>query len=145
MNYRPSVRMDITFRNYINDLFHATSLDRNQLIRAALFVAGHSEEFKSLIDKYRRHPDVPLPAPSWQPHEHGYWMEQSLSSLKEGSDVSNVELRGKGIGGTINRDDKRRSEQTNQPSIEPNQRREGSLRNRATITNENGGIQIRLE
>ncbi len=35
--YRPTVRYDDVFKEYIDSLFHATHLDRNQIIRAALF------------------------------------------------------------------------------------------------------------
>ena len=34
--YRPTMMYDDTFKKYVDGLFHSTTLDRNQIIRAAL-------------------------------------------------------------------------------------------------------------
>lgn len=85
--YRPTVRYDDSYKNFVNDLFHATTLDRNQLIRAALFIAAHSEDYKALIRPYLRR-DVPLPSPIWRATDHGLWLEQSPVNREEGRDVN---------------------------------------------------------
>ncbi|HWO77768.1 MAG TPA: hypothetical protein VNM69_18020 [Bacillus sp. (in: firmicutes)] len=86
MVYRPTVRYADEFKSYVDALFHATNLDRNQIIRAALFTAAFSTEFKSLMMKYRKG-DVPLPYPVWSLEQHEYWMERTTSKQKEGKDV----------------------------------------------------------
>ena len=90
--YRPTVRYDDVFKEYVDSLFQATHLDRNQIIRAALFAAAYSEEFHKLLEPHKKK-DVPLPSPLWKPHHHAYWMEQNPRIGKEGEDV-NVKHRG---------------------------------------------------
>ncbi len=51
--YRPTVRYDEAFWDYVNALLHATNLDRNQILRAALFTAAYSREFHELLRPYR--------------------------------------------------------------------------------------------
>lgn len=82
MCYRPTVRYDEAYRHYIDELFHATLLDRNQLIRAALFTAAHSREFSELLSLYKKS-DVPLPYPKWKPNQHGYWLEREYKPEEE--------------------------------------------------------------
>lgn len=73
MTYRPTVRYDPVFKSYVNELFHATTLDRNQIIRAALFVAGYSEEFQELMGRYQK---KDLPNTPWTFEQNAYWLEQ---------------------------------------------------------------------
>jgi hypothetical protein len=89
--YRPTVRYSDIYKQYVDSLFHATSLDRNQIIRAALFTAAFSEEFLNIINKYKKK-DVPLPSPSWQLDKTELWMEQNPTRREEW-DV-NVDSRG---------------------------------------------------
>lgn len=92
--YRPTVRYDDVFRDYVDSLFRATHLDRNQIIRGALFAAAHSEEFQKLLEPYKKG-DVPLPSPLWKVHQDGYWLEQSPQIKGEGKDVNvNLERTG---------------------------------------------------
>jgi hypothetical protein len=58
--YRPTVRYAPEFREYVDAVFRATTLDRNQIIRAALFAAAYSKEFQDILLKFKRK-DVPLP------------------------------------------------------------------------------------
>jgi len=92
--YRPTVRYDDVFKKYIDSLFHATHLDRNQIIRAALFAAAYSKEFQEILTEHRKK-DVPLPPPLWESTQHCYWMEQSPKIKKEkgGRDVNDVNER----------------------------------------------------
>ncbi|WMX58489.1 hypothetical protein [Peribacillus sp. R9-11] len=87
MVYRPTVRYPDVYKNYIENVYKATDLDRNQIIRLALFVAAHSKEYKSILQKHKI-ADVPLPCPDWGLDEEGYWTdqnyikEQNLASFK---------------------------------------------------------------
>lgn len=85
--YRPTVRYDEVFRIYVDALFHATHLDRNQLIRAALFAAAHSKEFQGLLKPYQKG-DVPLPSPPWSLEQNSFWREQCPKIKAEGEDVN---------------------------------------------------------
>jgi hypothetical protein len=82
--YRPTVRYDDIFREYVDSLFRATDLDRNQIIRAALFAAAHSKEFQNLLQPHQKK-DVPLPFPLWELDQNCYWLEQrpQLKQLAE--------------------------------------------------------------
>ncbi|ARK31869.1 hypothetical protein [Halalkalibacter krulwichiae] len=84
--YRPTVRYDASYRDYVNDLFRATKLDRNQLIRAALFIAAHSDDYATLLKPYMK--DVPMPRPKWSVSDHAVWLEQSPVNREEGRDVT---------------------------------------------------------
>jgi len=80
MTYRPTVRYDEIFRDYINDLFHATTLDRNQILRAALFSAAYSKEFANLIAPYLKKSSS-FPLPKWSPDQHGYWKKHEYNHI----------------------------------------------------------------
>ncbi|OIK14245.1 hypothetical protein BIV60_12115 [Bacillus sp. MUM 116] len=84
MAYRPTVRYCDEFKNYINETFRATRLDRNQILRLALFVAAHSDEFKRLLEQYKRRRDVPASSPNWSLNDHHLWMESAPRSVGEG-------------------------------------------------------------
>lgn len=81
MVYRPTVRYHDVFRKYVDDLNKVTSLDRNQIIRAALFTAAFSPQFHQLLKPYfydqEEGVDVPLPQPKWSLREAKYWLEQN--------------------------------------------------------------------
>lgn len=89
MVYRPTVRYSDEFKDYVNSLFHATNLDRNQIIRAALFAAAFSPNFKALLEPYKKS-DVPFPSPKWEWSEHGYWLERTPIEQKGGKDVNDI-------------------------------------------------------
>jgi hypothetical protein len=97
--YRPTVRYDDVFKDYINNLFHATHLDRNQLIRGALFAAAYSKEFQTLLRPYQKK-DVPLPSPPWKATQQRFWMEQSPGIKGEGGDVNANDDRARQISKT---------------------------------------------
>ncbi|MDR4950402.1 hypothetical protein [Neobacillus cucumis] len=87
MVYRPTIRYDEVFKSYVDALFHATHLDRNQIIRAALFTAVHSKEFHKLLKPYQKG-DVPLPSPLWSLEQNHLWLHQSSKSTTEVRDVN---------------------------------------------------------
>lgn len=86
MVYRPTVRYADVYKKYIDDLFQATTLDRNQIIRAALFTSAFSDEFQKLVNTYKKK-DVPIPSPKWSCEQHELWMEQNPVIKKGGKDV----------------------------------------------------------
>jgi hypothetical protein len=86
--YRPTVRYDDVFKEYIDGLFHATHLDRNQIIRAALFAAAYSKEFQELMTEHKKK-DVPLPPPLWKSNQHRYWMERTPKK-EGGKDIHDI-------------------------------------------------------
>ena len=73
--YRPTVRYHSMYRTYVDSLFQSTELDRNQIMRCALFTAAHNPVFLALMNQYKMS-DVPLPSSPWQPSSHQLWMEQ---------------------------------------------------------------------
>lgn len=78
MVYRPTVRYSPVFKDYVDSVFNSTRLDRNQIIRLALFVAAHSKEYRTILEKFKR-TDVSLPYPAWSMDEHEYWKEQNYT------------------------------------------------------------------
>lgn len=54
-----SISYSDIYKGYVESVFKPTELDRNQIIRLALFVAAHTSEYKTYLEKYK-FPDVPL-------------------------------------------------------------------------------------
>jgi hypothetical protein len=67
----------------VDGLFNSTYLDRNQIIRAALFAAAHSKEFRSILEKYKKS-DVTLPQVDWGLDEEECWKNQSYTPKLKG-------------------------------------------------------------
>lgn len=88
--YRPTVRYSEVYRQFVDDVFHATSLDRNQVIRLALFIAASSPEYNAILSKYKK-ADVPLPRPKWRPNQSPLWLEQDPQIKEEGEDVNAID------------------------------------------------------
>ncbi|PGK20733.1 hypothetical protein CN902_27740 [Priestia megaterium] len=92
--YRPTVRYHSIYRTYVDSLFQATELDRNQIIRCALFTAAHNPVFLALMNQYKMS-DVPLPSSPWQPSSHPLWMEQEPNTEeKGGGNYDDLERKG---------------------------------------------------
>lgn len=85
--YRPTVRYADVFRDYIDKLYEETTLDRNQIIRAALFTAAHTKEFQKLLSQYKK-ANSPLTLPNWRIEDSFYWLEQN--PLKETKEVNEL-------------------------------------------------------
>jgi hypothetical protein len=77
--YRPTIRYADEYKDYIDDVFQSTTLDRNQIMRAALFFAAQSNGFKELLTPYLQ-TNVPMPTPKWKEHEHEVWLELTPKS-----------------------------------------------------------------
>jgi hypothetical protein len=75
------------YKEHINSLFHSTTLDRNQILRLALHVAAHSDQFNQILSRYKRG-DVPLSSPVWKLDSPGLWMDNTLEETEEGKDVN---------------------------------------------------------
>jgi hypothetical protein len=60
----------------VKEIDDSTWLDRNQIIRLALFVAAHSREYYSILEKYKKH-DVFLPQADWGRDEEDCWKNQN--------------------------------------------------------------------
>lgn len=114
--YRPTVRYSDDFRSYIDSLFHATTLDRSQILRAALFAAARSKGFQELLKPYRRKQDAPLPSPAWEAMDHVLWLEAEHK-------------RKEGVG--KNDDVEREREVKDSSEIHGTSRNDGSLRRTA--------------
>jgi hypothetical protein len=142
--YRPTVRYGNVFRDYIDHLFRATTLDRSQLLRAALFTAAHSKEFQELLKPYRRIRDVPLPSPTWKASDHGLWLEAEHKTEKERKCVY-ADPRGKNNVAVINeKASPGRNHAKENRRIEPPSGRPGQIPVERIIRNANGGIRITI-
>lgn len=92
--YRPTVRYHSMYRIYVDSLFQAIKLDRNQIMRCALFTAAHNPVFLALMNQYKMS-DVPLPSSPWQPSSHPLWMEQEPNiEEKGGGEHDDLERKG---------------------------------------------------
>ncbi|WP_407545344.1 hypothetical protein [Priestia sp. HNGD-A6] len=92
--YRPTVRYHSMYRTYVDSLFQATKLDRNQIMRCALFTAAHNPVFLALMNQYKMS-DVPLPSSPWHPSSHPLWMEQEPNiEEKGGGEHDDLERKG---------------------------------------------------
>jgi hypothetical protein len=141
--YRPTVRYASIFRDYVNAVFHATTLDRNQIIRAALFTAAHTKEFHDMLKQYQKK-DVPLPRPKWGLSDHQFWLEQSPEMVKGGEDVNVDSIRNREVAND-SRNIERRFDvpSTTDRGIPSITRREGEVPTKRF--QQTGGIVIRIE
>ncbi|ARK32106.1 hypothetical protein [Halalkalibacter krulwichiae] len=80
--YRPTVRYDDLYKDYVTNLETATHLNRTQVIRAALFIAGHTQEFKNLMDPYLKRGHS-FPDPLWEADENGLWYHDKAEVVQE--------------------------------------------------------------
>lgn len=132
--YRPTIRCADVYKDYLDSLADVTGLDRNQLIRLALFSAPFSNLFVAQVKQHGK--DVTLPSPAWETFNHGLWMEQNPTIEKEGEDVNakhgrkeEIKIVHATVGGRTN------DTRCEQPS-------EG--RERKIYKGDGGGIRIRI-
>lgn len=98
--YRPTVRYADVYKEYVDKLFRATALDRNQIIRLALFTAAHSKEFNDVLTMYKR-TNVSLPKPMWGSGDHHLWMAANPDT-EEGGEEERIVIKGNGQGFSLN-------------------------------------------
>jgi hypothetical protein len=138
--YRPTIRYSDTYKEYVDSLFQATTLDRNQIIRAALFVAAHSKDFLSLIQEHKKG-DAPTPSPTWSLSDNALWMEMDPKTIGKRDDVN--------VNHTRTRKDEKNTRSIERGTIteakKENQRTiQGRTREVPTRITNQGGIKIIL-
>jgi hypothetical protein len=74
--YRPSVRYDHRYKDYVDRVKEASGLDGAQIIRLALFVASSNPQFAAKIKEYATKEDVKLPMPRWDKKDDNMWLLQ---------------------------------------------------------------------
>lgn len=91
--YRPTIRCSDVYKEYLDQLSDVTGLDRNQIIRLALFSAPFSNLFIAQIREKTGdvNTNTPLPHPSWEAFDHHLWMEQDPKFEKREEEVKNNE------------------------------------------------------
>jgi hypothetical protein len=137
--YRPTVRYSDEYKKYVDAVFHTTTLDRNQILRMALFVAAHTNEFNSIVNNYKKG-DVPPPSPAWSLSDQSLWMESNPKIEGEG-ETSSDEFRRETSVEKFNGDFERsRNEVKRFGRDESNPRRERQIYQRK----ETGGITIKI-
>jgi len=75
--YKPTVRMSDCYRGWLDDMVKYTRLDKNQLIRLALFHAPYNKDFITEVEIASRRNSGALPRPAWTKRDRQIWKEQS--------------------------------------------------------------------
>ncbi|WP_458414516.1 hypothetical protein ACNQFZ_06525 [Schinkia sp. CFF1] len=89
--WRPTLRCDSAYRDYINSLHDSTVLDKNQIIRLMMFVAAHTNDFKVIISEYKRSDVTEIPAAPWNSWEDALWLNQSYKQKRNGVTSKSIE------------------------------------------------------
>lgn len=77
MAYEPKIRCADAYREYINSLYQATNLDRNQIMRLMMFAAPFSGLFLSTVEgKFLKPGIAAAPSPSWTAKSDLLWLTQ---------------------------------------------------------------------
>lgn len=73
--FKPSVRYDAQYKQYVDTLKKETGLHGAQIIRLALFTAGSNPEF---ITKLKQYTDgvLEMPDPEWDQRDDNMWLLQ---------------------------------------------------------------------
>ena len=87
--YRPTVRYDDVYKVYVENICNSTHLDKNQIIRAALFIAGHTEKFTEIVTPFLKK-GMSLPLPLWGEEQDVLWLKQKANDAHELSIVEEV-------------------------------------------------------
>lgn len=74
--YEPRIRCAEAFRGYVNQLYQATTLDRNQIMRLMMFTAPFSGLFQSTMEGKLKSLETTLPDPIWTPKANLLWLTQ---------------------------------------------------------------------
>jgi hypothetical protein len=82
--YRPTVRYEEFFKDYVEELFHCTGLDRRELFRAALFFFGEGLSREFLLQHLKKGKQLPLPL-MVRFQEHEFFMKDlEIGKIIEG-------------------------------------------------------------
>lgn len=79
--YRPTVRYHDIFKEYVDEVFKSTILDRNQIFRLALFHLATSEEGQQILKAYSK---APLPSPRFTKNDMVVWYQNTMPEQVEG-------------------------------------------------------------
>ncbi len=85
MTYRPTIRYPNEYKEHINQLFHCTHLDRNQIMRLAFHVAAHSKEFKNLLSNHLKQ-NSSFPIPNFLLSNQDLWLSTQESTVVAASE-----------------------------------------------------------
>lgn len=103
--WRPALRCDSSYRDYIDSLYKVTALDKNQIMRLMWFVAAHSEDFKIIISEYKKAGVNQLPLAPWHSWEDVLWLKQTYKKKSDGTTQEKIDSKEvsiqKGDGGVI--------------------------------------------
>ncbi|TDK58142.1 hypothetical protein E2K98_24815 [Bacillus salipaludis] len=86
--YRTTLRMHPVFKDYLDELFHCTYLDRTQLIRLALATAPSNPEFIKLLRQYQKS-KTSLPSIPWDVSDNTIFLEQCPDISRGGEGYHN--------------------------------------------------------
>lgn len=88
--YRPSVRYDARYKEYVDRVKEATGLDGAQIIRLALFTAAENPEF---AERLKRYTDgvLTMPQPKWNKEDDNMWLlQQGEEDMPASHGISSV-------------------------------------------------------
>lgn len=90
--YRPTLRMDDRFRQYVDQCHKVTrnEIDRNKLLRLMLFAAPFSALYHDRLRSLLL-PDRDAPLPCWHPGEEALWMEQQAEE-RGGASIGTIKV-----------------------------------------------------
>ncbi|MFD2679630.1 hypothetical protein [Bacillus seohaeanensis] len=135
--YRPTLRCSDVFKDYLQSLADVTGLDKNQLIRLALFSAPFNKLFIAQIEQNAS--DVTLPSPTWEVFDSRLWMEQN-PKLEGKGETSHDDNRRKTSITKVNGINERGTEENEQHRRQQQTERQ----QREICKREGGGISIRI-
>jgi hypothetical protein len=116
LDYRPTVRYPNEFKKYVDDLFHATHLDRNQIFRAAMFFFG-KDDMSQMFLEFNKKIDCKLPSPLIDQYpNHEFFMNftknqcltiggRGVTNSEEGRTSEKIIVKSKGIKLIVRGDD----------------------------------------
>lgn len=141
--YRPTIRCADIYKDYLDSLADVTGLDRNQLIRLALFSAPFSNLFIAQVEQ--KAVDVPIPSPIWKVYDHDLWLEQDPKQEKGGMDV-NAKCRRTEAASVTPRNDvgRRNSEGCEQPERQQSEARQSRQVPSQRVIRDQGGVTIKI-
>lgn len=132
--YRPTVRYEDCFREYVDQLVNVTGLDRNQIFRLAMYLMPFSKEGKEVLNFFS---SSPLPSPKWNLNSMVEWYGEPLNLALEGGTSAGEQKQLEG--GTSNVEEESLCRSGSKVA-----RFEGEIRQETQVTNKQGEIIFRL-
>jgi hypothetical protein len=94
MVYRPTDRYPNLYKEYVEEVFKTTVIDRNHILRLTLFITAHSPEYNAILSKHKTG-DVSLPHPGWEMDEERAWKDQNYIKKQKTPDLPPKTLKDK--------------------------------------------------